>query len=236
MRDGVATIVDGIPTLAGWLQYLEFVGLLGGLCAAGALVFWLIIKWSGIFETIRLGSAAPAPKRIPFVISVAAAAVIAPAAVAAILSITMDRTCHNMFGDGRTSVGSKMNIDLYIEREDWPKLTALFKQFSASHAMSFRDFSESRPGVVEVLALSACTEEGTVIETNEQRWASRHYGPIFPGWGVLIGVYYVGNGNSWQSVADDFLESLRSEWPGKVRFRDGGGHLVPEPVVPNAYQ
>jgi hypothetical protein len=45
---GVTTSINGIPTLAGWLQYLAFdVAAAGGLGALGAFAFWLTLRLSG---------------------------------------------------------------------------------------------------------------------------------------------------------------------------------------------
>ena len=38
---GVQTIVDGVPTLAGWLEYLQAVVTFGAFGAAGGFMFWL---------------------------------------------------------------------------------------------------------------------------------------------------------------------------------------------------
>lgn len=40
--NGVQTMIDGVPTTAGWLQYAGGVGMLGGLGAVGGLCFWLV--------------------------------------------------------------------------------------------------------------------------------------------------------------------------------------------------
>ena len=42
--DGVLTLVNGIPTFAGWLQYLELVAFMGACGAASAAAFWLIAR------------------------------------------------------------------------------------------------------------------------------------------------------------------------------------------------
>jgi hypothetical protein len=44
--DGVQTMIDGVPTLAGWLQYASGVFFMGGCGAAGALAFWLVWQMS----------------------------------------------------------------------------------------------------------------------------------------------------------------------------------------------
>lgn len=40
--DNVATLVNGIPTLAGWLSWIYGAGIMGLLGAVGGLSFWLI--------------------------------------------------------------------------------------------------------------------------------------------------------------------------------------------------
>jgi hypothetical protein len=40
--NGVQTIINGTPTMAGWLQFVEGVSFFGGCGLAAALVFWLV--------------------------------------------------------------------------------------------------------------------------------------------------------------------------------------------------
>lgn len=40
--NGVETMVDGVPTMAGWLQFVEGVLFFGGLGFVAALAFWLV--------------------------------------------------------------------------------------------------------------------------------------------------------------------------------------------------
>jgi hypothetical protein len=157
-----------------------------------------------------------------------AAATIASVAVAAIPSITMDRSCHNMFRDGRRSVLSSLNIDLDITMDDWPAVTTLLENFGVSHGMLFRNSSSSRPQV-KVLGLSACTEQ-VVITVVDQRWASRNYAPLMAGRGVPVGIYDLTEGSAWRPLARELVAELDSQWPGRVQFRDGGGRLVPRPA------
>jgi hypothetical protein len=42
--DGVRTLVNGVPTFAGWLQYLYSAAFFGACGAAAAAVFWLIAR------------------------------------------------------------------------------------------------------------------------------------------------------------------------------------------------
>jgi len=40
--DGVQTMIDGVPTLNGWFQYIYGASFMGACGAAGALAFWLV--------------------------------------------------------------------------------------------------------------------------------------------------------------------------------------------------
>lgn len=42
--DGVETLVNGVPTTAGWLQYLLSLAYFGGFGAVSALAFWLVVR------------------------------------------------------------------------------------------------------------------------------------------------------------------------------------------------
>jgi hypothetical protein len=42
--------VDGVPTLAGWLEFLRILSMFGSLGAVGALVFWLTLRWAGALD------------------------------------------------------------------------------------------------------------------------------------------------------------------------------------------
>ena len=41
------TLADGVPTWAGWVEYLQMLGGFGCLGALGALAFWLTLKVGG---------------------------------------------------------------------------------------------------------------------------------------------------------------------------------------------
>lgn len=228
--DGVATIIDGVPTLAGWLGYLKLLGMFGGLGAVGGLVFWLTLRWSGVPMMTDSNSSKPVLRQRRTGIWLASVAIAASAVIFALPSLTADRSCHNMFRDGRSSVSSKVNIDLDISMGDWSRLARLLEEFGRSHRMSFRNSSESRVGVVEVLGLSACTEDGVVISVREQLWNSQTQTVLRGDRGVAINFYDLHDGTGWQPLAKEFVAALDSEWLGKVRFRDGGGRYVAGPA------
>jgi hypothetical protein len=224
--DGVATIIDGVPTLAGWLGYLQSLATFGALGAVGGVVFWLTLRCSGMLTATDPESTRLLATQSRIGVLLTGAAVAASIAVVTLPAITKDRSCHNMFRDGRRSVAPKVAIDVDITMDDWPRLTTLLEEFGTSHGMSFRNSNDSKPDV-KVLGLSACSEQGLVISADDLRWASRNYAPIMVGGGVPIGVFDLADGIGWQLLAQDLVAVLESEWRGKVRFRDGDGRFVP---------
>ena len=44
--DGVQTMVNGVPTMAGWLQYVSGISFFGACGVAGAAAFWLVWRMS----------------------------------------------------------------------------------------------------------------------------------------------------------------------------------------------
>jgi hypothetical protein len=219
--NGVRTIVEGVPTVEGWFEYLQLLLTLGGLGALGGVAFWAVLRVSD-----GLKNGIPNLRRGP-VLAVTAA--LLSAAVFAIPSVMMDRTCHNMFRDGRRSVGPQVYGDLPISFEDWPTLTHLMANFASDNALSLRDSSKPTSDVVRVLALSLCNETGVNIEIREQRWASHNFEPLIQGRGVSVGVYELREGSGWEDIARDLVGRLEATWPGQLRFRDSLGRTVPIP-------
>jgi len=215
---GLPTSLRGPPAegLADWLAEIWPVWAFGLLGAIGGFVFWLTLRSCGL-----LGAVPETPSR-RWNVALAGFAAVAALAVAAVPGMTKDRSCHNVFRDGRSSAGPSLNVDLDIPMDDWSTLTTLIEDFAASHGMSFQNAGIDKPEV-KTLGLSACTEQGLVISANDQRWAAQNYAPILPGRGVPISVFDLSGGDAWQPLARDLAAAFDSQWPEKVRFigRDG---------------
>jgi len=226
--DGLPTIVNGVPTWVGWKQYGMVVGALGGLGAVGGFIFWL---------TLKIGSPTADPSDHPktsvnprIAVVLAGIAIAASAVVFAIPSITKDRSCHNLFRDGRKSAEPKVSIDLDLTMDDWPAVTAFIKDFAAAHSMSFRDSSRSQSDV-NARHLNSCTEEGIVIDAMEPVWTRKGYSHAPHLMGLPIWVYAAREDASWEGVSRELIAALESRWPGKLRFRDRMGNVVSESEV-----
>jgi hypothetical protein len=216
--DHIQTIANGVPTAAGWIQYLQGVVAFGAFGALGGVGCWLWLRtWRALPSTVTELGAVQEPR------SSAVASSIVVALVAGVLAIpvaTRDRSCHNVLRDGRKSIGPQVSIDLKISDTDWALLKEVFETFAARNHLSFRDDSEVRPDILRTLYLSVCND-GVTIDTAEQRWASQGYEAPSKGRGVGIGVSgsecmrhirdLVGNG--WRGNS-----SIVSKSGGRVRF------------------
>jgi hypothetical protein len=224
--DHVQTIANGVPTAAGWIQYVRTLLTFGAFGALGGLACWL---WLWIWRALPTLDEKPGTVH-QLRNSVAASSIVVAlvGAVLAIPAVTEDRSCHNVLRDGRRSIGPQVSIDLEISDTDWPHLKEVLSAFAATNNLFFRDDSEVRPEIVRTLYLSVCNS-GVTISTAEQRWAFQGYAAPIKGRGVGIGVYETHPGSGWERLTRRLLDRLEGRWPGKIRFRGKQGELIPMP-------
>jgi hypothetical protein len=220
--NGVVLWVDGIPTLAGWMAYAELLMTQAMLGAMGGLICWLTLRSCGVVPVDPSRRLRPRMGLLLAVLAIAASG-----SVVALPLLSADRSCHNLFRDGRRSVSTVLNIDLDIAQTDWADLAKLLEQFGQSRQMSFRDLSQRGAPEVDLLSLSVCAENSPVVSVDEQRWRSD---PSAGDRGVAVYLYDPRGGHDWPSLARDLVAALDGRWNGKVRFRDHGGRLVPAPA------
>ncbi|HEY1541748.1 MAG TPA: hypothetical protein VGG01_05020 [Xanthobacteraceae bacterium] len=222
---GAQTVVNGVTTVAGWLEYLQFIGIFGSLGAIAGATFFATLRVTRDFSNVA-GPHAGGPRSL-MANGLLFLSVLLTAGAFALPAITSDRTCHNMFRNGRQSVRSRVNVVLEISADDWLRLTKLFEEFATAHELSFRNNSRSPSDVVQVLNLSLCNDSGLNIEALQQLW---HQVKSVPANGVTIGIYVLRNGSQWRGIAHDLAARLESTWPGKIKFKDGNGRIVPAPT------
>ena len=231
--NGVQTVVNGVPTLAGWIEIGETVLMIGIFGALAGETFWIVLRLSGAFGPANADDTAPGKMtRRPLAIARSAAltalAMLLSGSVLAIPSITKDRSCHNLLRD-RSSIGPKVVMRLQIEPMDWPNLAELFRKFGGAHSLSFRDYTHEQPGTVQVLGLSLCNEDGIAITAHEQRWASQKIQALGVNGGVFVSVYETREHSRWPAPAREIIDQMDAAWPGKLSFQDGGGHTISVP-------
>jgi len=225
--DDIRTIIDGVPTWAGWTEYAQVWLYFGGLGALGGMVFWLVQKLAGYSNGFHADVSVPRFTRYAG-IGMALFGLVAAGTIFALPTITMDRSCHNMARDGRTSIKPKLHMALDIAMEDWPILTKITEDFGAAHSLSVRISGTTDSKALKSLYLSLCSEAGTNIDISEQRWASRNFAPLFPK-GTPISIYEPNENPDTWPLARAFVKDIESAWPGKLKFLDPVGRLTSPP-------
>jgi hypothetical protein len=223
-------IIDGVPTLAGWLQYATVVVPFAIFGALGGLAFWATLRITGLVPLGRARVDVPAPARRLTALLPAAAFVLALAVLALPRmkdwslgsSSQSTASCHNKLF-GHTEAG----IDLAIAVDEWDALTTIYQDLAAELKLSLLDQSEVRPEVVRTLYLSICNDD-LVIKTGEQRWAP-DYQPSIAGRGVGIHVYSDASPAA-QSATRRLIQRLHERWPDEVRFVDRTYNFIPTPA------
>ncbi len=168
-------------------RVLRIFALFGCVWCSRRIGLWLILRITG--SVPATGTAIePTPNQNlgctrngGFGIGLAAVGLLLAGAVAAIPSITRDRTCHKMFRDGRTSIGPQASLDLQIAIDDWPKLTKMFEQFGNEHQLSFRDAGENRRTLCWYWPLASAEKTKSTSRPSMSIGRTRITHPSFPG-------------------------------------------------------
>ena len=211
-QNGTQIIQDGVPTGAGWLHYIEALLPFGLFGAIAGGIFWLILK-----RLQRFGSSS---RWIPLGAGVLVAVVIV------LPQLTKDRTCHNLFRDGRTSASPVMSIDLVMEEAEWSELKSFYQTFALNHGLEFEGQIDRKFESVSVLYLSMCEEPGLHVNSHRQQWHRSRADPL-PDRGVPISIFQTSVDADWRPLARELVMALSREFPDQVRFRDEGGGLIP---------
>jgi hypothetical protein len=220
----VATMIDGVRTFAGWLRFTMMFLSLCALGVVAGLGFWLVLL------VTNSGLLAPKHERI-VAVSLYLSVVLLIVGATFQAKSSQDRSCHNLFRDGGKTFLPTVSIDLDVPDDEWATLTRLFEAFGEKHQLQFKNSSEEYSHV-RTLYLSLCNEAGAVITTAEQRWVSEknEWAPSKTR-GVYISAYDGRPASNSLQLARLLIAELEKKWPDAVRFRDGGGELIPKPDV-----
>jgi hypothetical protein len=222
---GKPTVVNGVPTLAGWIEYAYAVGFTGSIGLAGGLTFWVALRTSGRLARPPNGSE-PQPRKLrPGSRSMISAAVVLTCAVFLLPSIVRDSSCHNLFRDGRTSIRPQISADISLAAKDWPTLTQIFVDFGAIHSLSFRGDEQIRRGTLMWRDLNLCGEAGVNIDAVDRPWLAQINSPLADR-GIQFSVYELKPGSDWQPLARDLISRIDTTWPEKTTFRGPDGTII----------
>jgi len=233
---GKATVVNGAPTLAGWLEYAQNAGFVGLIGVGGGLTFWLIMRLAGQIPPTQ--SVAETPGRTSPTIAqiIAAAAISASCAVLLLPSIVKDRSCHNPFRGGRSSISPQIYASLNLTAEDWPELSQAITDFASANSLSFRSDQQTRSGQLLWRSLDLCNETGVHIEILDQPWLDRTSHAPAAIKGIKVSVEELRAGSGWKLLARDMIDKINARWPEKLLFRGQGGGLISEAEALNGRQ
>lgn len=208
----MGTLGYGDRAAAEWLLDAQAILPFGVFGAISGAAFWVVLK--------GLGSADASPR---WVVSGAGALA---AALLVLPILTEDRSCHNLFRDGRNHISPVLNIDLNAEQSNWEAVHAFYRDFAKNNDLEFQGTIDRSSDHVSVLALSMCREPGVHVKTNEQEWHGSERVSM-PDRGISITVFQTSEEADWQGLARPLVEELNREFPEQVRYRNGDGKLVP---------
>lgn len=210
---GVPLVVDGVPTLAGWLDFLQVLIFLGFFGAIAGIVFWAILLSSGALVpadngTDRLQRRSATSLGVVAVLITGTLVAIPNFVWGRLARLAMDQSCHNVLRD-RDSIAPQVSMELQIAQEDVPKLTQAMHEFAATHKLHYRDAS-----VPARWFLSLCNDRGLTIRLDLL---------------VEISVFELQPGSGWQQTTKELIDRIEALWPGKLRFHAPQGGYMPRP-------
>jgi hypothetical protein len=222
---GTPTIINGVSTLAGWIEYAYAVSFTGLFGLAGGVTFWVVMRVFGQLAGEPNGTDAQPSKVRRGSWSIVSVAVVLTCAVFLLPSVVRDGSCHNLFRDGRTSIGPQIGADISLPAEDWPTLTQIFVDFGRTHSLSFRRDEQIRRGTLMWRDLNLCSEAGVNIDAVEQPGLAQMKSRIADR-GIDITVYELKPGSDWKPLARDLINRIDTTWPQKITFRDPDGRVI----------
>jgi hypothetical protein len=213
--DGTPTVVDGWKTAMGWFYVLFDAARFGLYGAVAGLVFWL---WIGSSAAITGRTASRATAARLSVFSVAAVTIFA--IVQWPPPLLFDRSCHNPFRGGLTSIGPEASLSLNVAEEEWPSVYSLLEEFALRRAWSSMTYVRTERRLWLIMTSSICNKAGTQIQT---------MGWLYPEEEVTLAVYQPQGGDSWMQPAGELVGMLSERWPGRLKFTGDAGEEVPVP-------
>jgi hypothetical protein len=211
--------------LAGWIEYVYTVGFIGLFGLAGGLTFWAVMHLSGV-KAARPNQPPPANLRLRSG-SILSLAVVLTGAILVLPVAIKDNTCHNLFRDGRTSIGPQIAGDIKLPSEDWAALKEMFVEFGAAHGLSFRSDEQIRRGTLMWRGLSLCNEAGVTIQAMDQLWLAGTDSAL-AGRGITLSIFELRPDSGWNAFARDLLAKIDQAWPHSITFRGRDGKTISE--------
>lgn len=223
---GKQTVVNHVPTLAGWIEYASAVGFAGLLGLVGGVTFGGVIRWCGVRSQAAnrdQGVPRTLPWRSPIVCSLA---ILLTGAVFGLPHFVRDTSCHNLFRDGRTSIGPQLGADMNLTTDDWTRLRQIFIEFGRANGLAFRGDEQIRDGRLMWRTLGLCNEAGVTIVVTDKPWLTDIHSPL-ANRGMELDIFELKQGSNWQPLAHDLLDKLEVRWSGRLTYHGPRGSAIP---------
>ena len=200
---GQEVAVDGgVRTSAGWRMFAEAVSIAGGIGAGAATVFWAALR------LLERGARWP---RLGWTSLTAGISLVIAASwtIVAIPSLRMDRSCHNLFRDGRRTIAPVLHFVVESSGEEWTRFQDVAESFATNERWAVDESNDQDKGFSLGRFVDACVEPGTNI---------RFEGTELPGprW-FSVSVFQPQGGDSWVGPARRLLASVETAFPGRLR-------------------
>ena len=200
---GIATVVGGAYTAAGWLKNLGIVLAFGAAGAIGGAAFWAVVR--GRDDAAKVGN-------VHMAILVGAAACILVAAFST-TSLIMDRSCHNPLRNGSTSISPIASFTLLAGKDQWPKVEATLEEFQRSNDWAIQ--SDVRLGdEFPWFQVSVCEEPGTQIFAH----GLLDFGGRDE---VRFDASTFANGAEWEDALRSIHNAVESQRLGELEYKHG---------------
>ena len=121
--------------------------------------------------------------------------------------------------ENMVGISPAYSVVLDIEKREWPKLTSLFKEFSAEHELKYFDGSKESKSL-SMLYLSACSKDGLWLHADKRDWSfegQEDHSPL----PLMINVHIYSNENKWKHIPESIDSILKKTWPSSVNAEHG---------------
>ncbi len=196
------TVVAGRRTAAGWRMYAEAVGIAGGVGAAAASIFCAALR------LLERSARSPRLGRLALTAGISLAIAVGWT-VFAIPGLIMDRSCHNVFRDGRTSISPVLFFAVEVGEGEWPRLQDIVDRFATDERWAVDQSNADDKAFSPRRFVDVCTEPGTDIILDGFDAPGAHW--------VTVSVYQPQGGDSWQEPARHLLAAIEAGFPGRLR-------------------
>ncbi len=220
--------IDGVPTLAGWIEFAKPIVLTSSCGMVGGFIFWAVMR---LMRGASVPIVAQDKSQFRYWSVVSATAAIA-VGLFALPGIFRDNSCHNLFRDGRTSIAPRMSADITLVEGDWTAIADLTGQFASANNLSIRQDRKISGGELSWQTISLCNNDGFVMTISDrpvlaamrERASAQHPNLVTKVPRTELSIFEIKDGSNWRTMAHALLTKLQPRLPERITFRVSGSY------------